>query len=335
MKKIFVLTEKMQPVLIRYALFFISYLLLISLALADDPPGVVISTSPDFETTYIGSPSIAILPGGEYVATHNWFGPRATGDQTVVFSSNDRGKSWNQIAEIKGQYWSTLFVHQSALYLMGTNKNMGALVIRRSDDRGKTWTNPVDSQTGIIKAGNYYTAPVPVLIHDGRIWRSVEGLQQAKSLAMVVSAPEDSDLLKADSWTTSNPASIEPSQFGGIRDRLMEGNVVAAPGWGLFNITRIDNRRPGKAAMLPISRDGRSLELSPSGSFIEFPGGRSKFTIRYDADSQRFWSLINKQQSPFAPQRAGSGLFHRLAPLGSQIDSAASHRPQLARVSIY
>ena len=334
MKKIFVLMEKMQPVLSRYLLFFIIQLALISSAIADDPPGVVISTSPDFETTYIGSPSIAILPSGEYVATHNWYGPGATGDQTVVFilkrsRENLETDRRNQRAILVDFVCPPIRVVPD-----GSQQKHGAFVIRRSEDRGKTWTNPVDSRTGIIKAGNFYTAPVPVLIHDGRIWRSVEQFEKQKSLAMVVSAPEDSDLLNADSWITSNPVFIEPTKFAGNRDRLMEGNVVAAPGWGLFNITRIDNRRPGKAAMLPISRDGRTLELSPSGSFIELPGGRSKFAIRYDPISQRFWSITNKQESPFASQCADSDLFHRPAPMGSQFSPVASRRSQLARVSI-
>src|SRR5437867_6686322 len=107
-----------------------------------DVPGVVIAHRPASTREFIGSPSLAILPDGSYVASHDLFGPGSSGDRTVVFASEDRGQSWSQLAEIQGQWWSTLFFHQHALYLIGTSKENGFIVIRRSSDRGKTWTTP-------------------------------------------------------------------------------------------------------------------------------------------------------------------------------------------------
>src|SRR5947209_19599283 len=75
---------------------------------ADAAPGVVIDHSPAKSRCYIGSPSIAVLPGGEYVASHDFFGPGSTRDTTVLFASGDRGKTWQKRATSKGQWWSTL-----------------------------------------------------------------------------------------------------------------------------------------------------------------------------------------------------------------------------------
>src|SRR5688572_23659614 len=77
------------------------------------PPGVVIASSPDPDKAYIGTPAIAILPDGSYVAAHDFFGknPELT-DRTRVYGSRDRGETWTQLSEIKGQAWSTLFVHR-------------------------------------------------------------------------------------------------------------------------------------------------------------------------------------------------------------------------------
>ena len=57
---------------------------------------------------------------------------------------------------------------------MGANKHHGNFIIRKSTDGGKTWTIPYDKTHGLILEGEYHTAPVPVLIHKGRIWRGVE-----------------------------------------------------------------------------------------------------------------------------------------------------------------
>ncbi len=45
-------------------------------------PGVVIDHSPARTGQYIGSPSIAILPDGSYVASHDLFGAGSTLDRT-------------------------------------------------------------------------------------------------------------------------------------------------------------------------------------------------------------------------------------------------------------
>ena len=75
--------------------FFVGLCLTIQLALANevsDPNiiGTVIDHIPVSTRSYVGSPSIAIMPDGVYVATHDFFGPGSSSDTTVVFSSNAR-----------------------------------------------------------------------------------------------------------------------------------------------------------------------------------------------------------------------------------------------------
>src|SRR4051794_16885007 len=65
------------------------------------PPGVVIDYSPASSGIYIGSPSLAILPNGDYVASHDEFGPKSsehTSAVTQVFTSHDRGLTWRRIS---------------------------------------------------------------------------------------------------------------------------------------------------------------------------------------------------------------------------------------------
>jgi len=119
-------------------------------------PGVVIDHQPAASGKYVGSPSIVILPGGDYVASHDVFGPKSSYREravTRVFRSTDRGKTWEHLSDIDGQLWSTLFVHRGALYLMGTFARYHDVVIRRSDDGGRTWSDPKDAESGRLLTG--------------------------------------------------------------------------------------------------------------------------------------------------------------------------------------
>src|SRR5687767_8692692 len=86
-----------------------------------DVPGVVVAYSPAKSKQYIGSPGLAVLPNGDYVASHDFFGPGSTKDRTAVYGSTDKGKTWQKRADIQGQWWSSLFVHKKDLYLLGTS----------------------------------------------------------------------------------------------------------------------------------------------------------------------------------------------------------------------
>jgi hypothetical protein len=263
-------------------------------------PGVVIAHSPASTQQYIGSPSIAVLPDGEYLASHDLFGPGSTRDRTRVYSSRDRGASWTFVTEITGQWWSTLFLHRGALYLIGTSREEGFAVIRRSTDRGRTWTEPVDGKSGLLLGdGRYHCAPVPVLEHEGRIWRAMEDAMGPDGWghhfnSFMMSAPAGADLLDASNWTFSNRLGWNGEWLGGRFGGWLEGNAVVAPDGGIVNILRADFRDPvEKAAIIRISRDGKTASFDPATGFVDFPGGCKKFTIRRDPRDGAYWTLSN------------------------------------------
>lgn len=279
------------------------YMLLAALALSAPPPGVVISHSPAASKWYVGSPSLAVLPSGEYVASHDLFQAGDNGDRTRIFISADRGRTWSTRTEIVGHWWGTLFVHRGHLYLMGVSKARGNAVIRRSTDGGKTWTDPADARTGLLHAdGMYHCAPVPVLAHNGRLWRAMEQANPTNGgkgwdrqfRSFVLSAPEDADLLDAKSWTTTNKLTADPGWFDKKFGGWLEGNVVAAPTGEVVNVLRVQQPNyPEKAALARVSADGTTATFDPAKDFLDFPGGGKKFTIRYDPTSKRYWTLVN------------------------------------------
>lgn len=283
-----------------------------------------IKYQPERTRTFLGSPSIVRLPDGVLLATHDYFGSGCPknheGEEglTSVYRSEDDGHSWQNATHLMNAFWSGLFCHGGSAYLLGCSQQYGSIVIRRSDDGGFTWTHPADEKTGLLFRGgpyrdppNYHCAPVPVVVHEGRIYRAFEDCTPcvwgAGFQACVISAPEDADLLDAGAWTMSNKLPFDPAWLpdglkGTERPGWLEGNVVVSPEGALWNILRF-NSRPyvDRAAMVSVCDEGRRIAFDAHTGFIDFPGGMTKFTIRRDPVSGRYLSLVNDNTDPAQP----------------------------------
>ncbi|WP_315823486.1 sialidase family protein [Paraflavitalea speifideaquila] len=267
-------------------------------------PGIVIDHALKSSGRCIGSPSICILPDGSYLASHDYFGENSN-EQVAgivrIFRSQDKGETWSPVAELNGAFWSKLFTHRSKVYLLGTTKAFGDLVIRRSDDGGCTWTTPTDSLHGLLRTGRYHCAPTPVIEHEGQLWRAVEdaadpvGGGSKRFQALVMHIPVDADLLNAASWHYTNSLPYDPSYLEGKFGGWLEGNVVVAPDESLKNILRAHFVQKGseRVAIIDLSADGSHASFDATTGFIEFPGGAKKFSIRYDPVSKHYWTLSN------------------------------------------
>ena len=275
--------------------------------------------------SYLGSPSLVRLPddlphGGEIVATHDYFGrgcPRNHEDEehlSAVYRSADDGRSWARVTLIAGAFWSSLFVHRGALYLLGCSQQYGSIVIRRSEDGGDTWSHPKDQSTGLLFHGgayreppNFHCAPVPVLEVRGRLYRAFEdnspchwprGFQ-----SLVISADADADLLDAASWTMSNRIPFDPAWapdgWQAERPGWLEGNIVEAPAGRLLHILRVNSAPAFDVAAVVSVDDGcERISFDPQRDFIRFPGGMTKFTIRRDPQTGVYLTLSNNNTDP-------------------------------------
>ena len=281
---------------------------------------------PERTRTYLGSPSLVRLPDGALLASHDYFGkgcPRNhEGEEslTSIYRSEDNGHTWANITHIMNCYWSTLFCLQDAVYILGVTQQYGSIVIRRSNDGGFTWTHPADENSGLLFKGgfyhqppNYHCAPVPVLRQNGRIYKGFEDLDPVVHgpgfHACVVSAPDDADLLDAANWTMSNKLKFDPAWVPTDWESpeapgWLEGNVVSDPKGQLWDIMRFKSKPGcGHAAMLKVSADGRQIAFDPATGYIDFPGGETKFTIRFDPVTKCYLSLVNPVTDPAWPNQ--------------------------------
>ena len=249
------------------------------------PPGTVIDHQSAESRQYIGSPSIVVAPNGDYVASHDLFGPGSTSTASAVskvFLSHDRGVTWKQAAEMNDQFWSNLFVHGDRLYLMGTTYEYGRIVIRESRDNGAHWSK---AHLLTVDTG-YHTAPMPMVTRDGRLYRAFEYHPEGpwgSFQALMLSAPVDADLTDRKSWTMTPRVGFPAGDEGRT---WLEGNAVIGPRGDVLDILRVDNRE--RAAILAL-HDGKLAVQQ----FVTMPGGAKKFTIRYDSRSKLYWSLVN------------------------------------------
>lgn len=280
-------------------------------------PGTVIAHYPKSKGIYVGSPGIAIVGNGVYLAKHDEFGAGSTEHTaaiTQLYRSEDAGKTWKHIHTFHGLFWASIFTLDSRIYLLGTDKHHGSIVAFRSDDAGQTWTKPTDSTHGLLRTGEYHTAPVPVVLHGGRVWRAIEDAGGGKQWgqryrAMMMSAPSDADLLNGSNWTFSNYISRDAKWLDGKFNAWLEGNAVVSPDGKIVNVLRVDyDPAGGLAAIVRISNDGRKATFDPSRDLIKFPGGATKFTIRRDSKTSLYWALSNftpefNKHSPAASTR--------------------------------
>ncbi len=251
---------------------------------------------------YVGSPSIARLPDGALVASHDLFGP-GTSDLSRIFRSDDEGATWRYMADVRPAFWGKLFVHRGVLYLLACQLEYGGLLLHRSMDGGATWQGPM-----VIAPGSYHKAPVPVIEHRGKLWTCVElqtGGWPAGFQSVACSIPLDADPWEPGNWTISEPLAYDPAwlpegwEVARQNQGFLEGNAVEAPDGRLLNILRY-NTVPyaNKAIVLEVAEDGRSQKFE---RVIDFPGGMTKFHITRHPETGVYWSLVNPVTIPERP----------------------------------
>ncbi|NLY97847.1 MAG: hypothetical protein GX082_10575 [Clostridiaceae bacterium] len=281
-------------------------------------PGVVINYIHPEDYTYnisgrsTCSPSIVRLPDGRLLASHDIYWGNGGRNLSKVFVSKDNGESWKYLSDVSPCFWGKLFVHNDKLYMLGTSTEYGALLLFCSEDGGKTWSDPATLlESGGEDKGGPHKAPMPVVRYNGRLWTAIDygAWSLGGHASGVASVPEDADIMNGKNWTVTPFLPYDsgwPGTVKGGNPSLLEGNVVITPEGELVNILRYNTKGAipdyGKAIILKIDKDNPGAPLQ-FGRVIDFPGNMSKFTVRFDEVSKKYYALVNRVTTKNVSQR--------------------------------
>lgn len=203
------------------------------------------------------------------------------------------------MSRVNNQNWSTLFWHKDALYILGCGFPENGFVVRKSTDKGLTWTEPKDDQSGLIFKERMLTNVMPIAVANGRLYVSAEqGYGKPKGwchqYSLVVSSPAESNLLDVANWTQSSRVLIPPEMANLAHVGWLEGNMVLRKADGkVFNILRVHGITDEIAAFYEISADGKTARLNTHDMFLRMPGAAKKFYIFPDNRSDTYYVLSN------------------------------------------
>jgi hypothetical protein len=260
-----------------------------------------------FSGRYLCSPSIVKHPDGYLLASMDLYASASPQNLTLIFRSDDGGETWHYVSELFPCFWGKLFVHRGVLYMLSCSTEYGDLLIGRSDDGGKTFGVPTVLLRGACKCdrAGVHKNPQPPISFAGRVWVTMEWGAWALGThaAMVGSFSEDADPLDAASWLFSDPTPYDPNWEGVAKGRSagnIEGTLAVLPDGKLYNIMRYDMGRTearfGLVLAYRVNTEDPEAPLAYDRA-IALPGNHSKFMIRQDPQSGRYYTIISRLTS--------------------------------------
>lgn len=259
-------------------------------------------TAYDFSGKYLCSPSLVRHPDGFLLASMDLFNYGAPQNLTLIFRSDDDGKTWHYVSELMPCFWGKMFIHKGELYMLSVSTEYGDLLIGKSTDGGKTFSAPVALLRGSnAKNGNVgvHKNPQNMLVFNGRLYGTLEwgawANKEYQHAAMVMSCAVDDDLLNPQNWSFTPP--VKCDRFAPEQDNLqlptmtIEGTLTVAPDGNLVNCMRYGGKR-GKALAYAANAQDPDAPLAYYG-LLDFPANFSKFMIKQDQKTGIYYSIAS------------------------------------------
>lgn len=261
-----------------------------------------------FSGKYLCSPSLVRHPDGFLLASMDLFAGGYPQNLTLIFRSDDNGKTWHYVSELMPCFWGKMFIHNGELYMLSCSTEYGDLLIGKSTDGGKTFSAPVCLLRGSNgKDGNcgVHKNPQNILIYNGRLYNTLEWgswcNREYYHAAMVMSCSIHDDLLIPENWSFSAPLKYDPEWNGTVNGNTrgtIEGTLCVAPDGTLYNVMRYNIDRDaippyGLVLAYKVNTEDHNAPMEYSHS-IKMPCNNSKFMIKYDSVSQSYYSVVTR-----------------------------------------
>ena len=230
------------------------------------------------------------------LASMDLYAPDTPQNLTLIYRSDDDGKTWHYVSELMPCFWGKLFVHKGELYMLSVSTEFGDLQIGKSTDGGKTFSAPIvilRGSNGKKRNRGIHKNPQNVMYFGGRIYHTLEWSSKLHD-AMVMSCDVNDDLLVPENWSFSEPKRLgfEAPELENYHDQCyaVEGTLVVDPQGKLLEIMRFNNF-DGYALVYEVDTENHEAPLKYS-RLMKFPGNLVKFMIKYDEVSKKYYSII-------------------------------------------
>ena len=264
-----------------------------------------------FSGRYLCSPSLVRHPDGYLLASMDLYAGAHPQNLTLIFRSDDNGETWHYVSELMPCFWGKMFTHKGELYMLACSTEYGDLLIGKSTDGGKSFSAPVTLLRGSNgKNGNcgVHKNPQNVLVYNGRLYNTLEWGAWKNTeyyhAAMVMSCNVEDDLLSPESWSFSEPVKYDPAWTGVAPDGFkgnIEGTLCVAPDGKLFNLMRYQTEEK-KILAYAVNTEDADAPLVYSHP-IDFPANLSKFMIKKDEKTGRYYSVATRRIDEPATRR--------------------------------
>jgi len=223
-----------------------------------------------------------------------WDAPLKSLQPLHFFRSEDGGKSWSKLSSSVGFYCGTLLPHGKFLYFIGAGPRPRQadtrLRIIRSDNEGRTWSEPVD-----LFDKPFHMAASGYVVRNGQFYWCCD---TGRDTTYVIAGDLSRDLTDPAAWRISegvrNPGVPSSLTVGEGKSDWLEGNVVEVKGClRVYWRYKIDQQSTaGIAAICEFKDDGERLDYR----FVQFyplPGAQNHFHIIRDDVSGLYWMTSN------------------------------------------
>jgi len=262
---------------------------------------------------YLCSPSLLVHPDGYMLASMDVYEGKAPQNLTLIFRSDDGGENWHYVSELNPCFWGKMFLHKGEIYMLACSTEYGDLLIAKSCDGAKTFSAPVVLLRGLNgKNGSVgvHKNPQNIVRYNGRIYETLEwgswGNKEYCHAAMVMSCDENDDLLQPENWHFTEPLKYSPdwegvSVYPDGKDATIEGTLCVAPDGELYNIMRYQSKEK-KVLAYHVNKNDHDAPLEYSHA-ISFAGNQSKFMIKFDEVTKKYYSIICRRIDEPATRR--------------------------------
>ncbi len=260
----------------------------------------IISRNTDGTPRGFDGPGIVQMPDGLIVVV----APIKMPEHWVcqILHSHDGGHTWELVSDVP--YYSAIpWLHDGKIYLFahteGVEKRNDDLHLLRSEDAGKTWSEPVT-----IARGHFWNCQTGMVRRDGKLYWAVDDLTPGNLRGpRVVCGDLTVDPLDPDAWRISNLITFPglPDSFlwpcsKGSRNsgKMLEPNVIEVGGRirVLMAVKPPRQSTTNLAAVFDLEDDGDTLRLSFT-QYHPIPGGQVKFCVTKDDQTGLFWMTGN------------------------------------------